>query len=693
LYQKGYNLKPFEPIPPARIAEIDRLLAEQDEAAQLAAMENAQRLAKEKADRDQYDRAVAAGDKSFAEKQYRIARTQYTTALTALPNEQYPKDQIAKIDELLAQEQMNKSLAQQKAEQDSLNRVKDKLFDLSMLAAKDHEQNNRNNEAIQKYNEAISIKPDQRPTIQKYINDIQAKLQLMAKQDIEYRRFIKQADDSYAASKLNEALTDYNNALKIKPEEEYPQKQIADIRQKIASIEQSYTEAIKNADNAYNAGDWATAKVGYSSALEIKPKEKYPADRLKDVTKKLQDALLAATNQAANDKAYNEAIAKAEKLFGEDQLVPAKMQFQVAQTLKPDEKLPPERIKAIDALLAQRKQDELAKSQRDIDERYRQALSVADNSFREKSYNSAISQYQKASQIKPLEQYPKDQIALIDKLINGALATEAPVKASPEAPKTTSRPLINTSESEAATAARAQSFKAVDNYDDAVKKADDSFGIKDYTVARFYYYRANELKPNEAYPVKQIEAIRKLIDSQLSSGDNAAYDQAIKMADNAFSGKNYTVAKFYYYKALGIKSWEQYPKDRINEILALTNSLLSEKEEREYKELIAKADEAFVNKDASIARFYYSKAASMKRNEEYPRIKLNDIRKMIEQDRVEEENQEYQRIISEGDNALKAANYSMARFNYNKALSIRPTEKYPKDQLKLIKEALDKKTN
>ena len=152
----------------------------------------------------------------------------------------------------------------------------------------------------------------------------------------------------------------------------------------------------------------------------------------------------------------------------------------------------------------------------------------------------------------------------------------------------------------------------------------------------------------------------------------------------------YCVAKFYYYKALEIKSWEKYPKDRINEILALTHSLLSEKEEKEYKGLIAKADEAFYNKDVSIARFYYNRAISMKKDEQYPRIKMKDIQKLIEQSGRDEENVNYQNLIGLADQAMQLENFSMARFNYNKALSMRPDEKYPKDQLKRIKESLEK---
>jgi hypothetical protein len=82
----------------------------------------------------------------------------------------------------------------------------------------------------------------------------------------------------------------------------------------------------------------------------------------------------------------------------------------------------------------------------------------------------------------------------------------------------------------------------------------------------------------------------------------------------------------------------------------------------------------------------------MKKDEEYPRIKLKDIQKLIEQDQLDQQKVEYEKILEQGDQAMKNENYSIARFNYNKALSMKPDEKYPKDQLKLIKETLEKQS-
>ncbi len=694
-YQKAFNVKPNEPLPLMRITEIDRLLAEQAQAAQLAAMEEAQRLAKAKADKEQYDRSVAAGDKAFAEKQYMVARTHYTNALIGLPNEQYPKDQIAKIDELIAQEKMARSLAAQQAQRDSIQKAKDEAFNAAMAAAAAFDKNKQYPEAIAKYEDAIKVKTEEKPAVQKLIRDIEDKIQLLAKQDAEYKQIIKQADGHYEAAQLEDALTDYQSAATIKPNEEYPKNQIREIQSILKAREESYANAIRKGDDAFNTSNWQEAKTAYTEALSVKPKEIYPANRLKEVNQKIADANQAALVNASEEKAYKDAIDKGEKAFKDDQLTTAKMHFEVAKSLKPSERLPVDRIREIDNLIDQRNKERLAQAQRELDEKYRQAISVADNSFREKSYTIAKLQYKQALLIKPNEAYPKTQIDLCDKFLNEAPPVETYVAKIPEvqpaAPKTT--PVYNPVESAQATEARAQSFKTITDYDEAIKKADDSFGIKDYSGARFFYSKATDIRPKEVYPKNQLELIRKLIDSQLSGNDISGYEQAIAQADAAFGKQNYTIAKFYYYKALEIKSWEKYPKDRIDEILALTNSLLSEREEKDYRDAIAKADEAYFNKDIGIARFWYNRAISIKREENYPRIKLKDIQKLIEQDQQDQKNQEYLKLIEQADQALQLENFSIARFNYNRALVLKPEEKYPKDQLKRIKETLDKQDN
>ena len=694
-FMKARELKPSEPLPPIRIAELNTMIAQMEETARLAALEEAQRLAREKANREQYNKELAIADKAFAEKEYKAARTYYSNALSVLPNEKYPKDQISKIDELIAKQMEISMLGQQKAMRDSLMKVRDEAFNRAIASGKEMKQSKQYQVAIQRYNEAISIKPDERSNVQKMITALEDQLRAMDSQNKQFQVSIEKADQLFGASKLEEAIAEYRNASGIKPMEEYPKKQIIDIQNIIKQRNAAYDLAIENGDNAFNKSDLQSSKAAYTEALLVKPNEAYPEKRLREIDQKIIDEKLAGINSSTENAAYNEAVAKAEKALADNELTTAKMHFNVAHSLKPAETNPPQRIIEIDALIEQRNKERLAQAQRDIDEKYRQSISVADNAFREKTYVIARLRYQEAQLIKPDETYPKNQIALIDKLLNEAKPVETyafdlpEIQTAPPVSANVSKP----EESAQATEARAQSYRTVDNYDEAIRKADDSFGIKDYTVARFYYYKAIEIKPKEEYPVNQIELIRKLVDSELSSIDRSGYDKAIAQADEAFSKQDYTIAKFYYYKALEIKSWEKYPKDRIAEILALTNSLLSEREEKEYRDMIAKADEAYFTKDIAIARFYYNKAIAMKADENYPRIKLKDIQKLIDQDSRDQKNVEYNKVIEIADQALQAENFSIARFNYNRALGMKPDEKYPKDQLRRIKEALDKQNN
>jgi len=648
-------------------------------------------IAKEKADKEKYNQAIKAADKAFGAKQYTDARTGYIDALAVSPDENYPKNQITKIDALIAQEEQAKMLSMQKAQQDSLLKAKDKLYNNAIAEAKNHDQNQRYEQAILKYNDAIGIKPDQRPSVQKLITEIEKKMQLAAQREADYKKSIQVADGYFNDSKLAEAVTEYKNALKIKPEETYPQSQISEIQNQLNAQELKYKDALTNADKAFNASEWINAKTSYTEALSVKPNESYPAKRLKEVNQKIEESNLAAQSKAAQEKAYQETIAQAESLVKEDQLNAAKLKFKEAQSIKPEENLPAQRIKEIDAMLEQRNKERLANQQRDIDEKYGQAITLADNSYQQKSYSVAKLQYQQASLIKPEEAYPKAQMALMDKLINEAKAAEKYVSqvTIPETNKKEIKPEIKPQPVEETVETSAPTYENTSNYSDVLGKADKLFSIKDYSVARFYYYKASDIKPAEEYPKQQIEAIRKLIDSQISSADLTAYDSFITQADNAFAAKNYPIARFYYYKALNVKSWEKYPKDRITEIAALTHSLLSEKEEQAYQSYISKADEAFANKDMAISRFYYNKALSIKKDEEYPKIKLKDIQKQLAESESATASEQFNKFVEMADAAMQSKNYTLARFNYNKALTLRPNEKYPKDQLKKLKELME----
>ena len=88
-------------------------------------------------------------------------------------------------------------------------------------------------------------------------------------------------------------------------------------------------------------------------------------------------------------------------------------------------------------------------------------IANADKYFNSKKYPEAKREYEKAQKIKPSEQYPRDKIAEIDKIITDKLKNDAAALA-----------LART------------------NYKDAVQKGDYFFNKIDYTSSERYYRKA-----------------------------------------------------------------------------------------------------------------------------------------------------------------------------------------------------------
>ncbi|MGQ9846663.1 MAG: hypothetical protein ACUVQP_04050, partial [Bacteroidales bacterium] len=90
--------------------------------------------------------------------------------------------------------------------------------------------------------------------------------------------------------KLVEAKSAYTEALKIKPEENYPKNKITEIENLIAQKEkkeqeinlkeQSYKDAITKADKAFLSKDYSSAIAYYQTALKQKPNESYPKQKI-----------------------------------------------------------------------------------------------------------------------------------------------------------------------------------------------------------------------------------------------------------------------------------------------------------------------------------------------------------------------------------------------------------------------------
>lgn len=639
-YNEASGIKPTEQYPKTKLSEIDKLLAD---------------AGKQKEIEEKYKAAIVKGDNGFNSKDYAGAKAGYTEASGIKPTEQYPKSKLAEIDKLLAEAGKQKELDEKYkaaiAKGDNAFNVKDYTT------------------AKTGYTEASGIKPSEQYPKTK-LTEIDKLLAEAGKQkEIEekYKAAIAKGDNAFNSKDYATAKSGYTDASGIKPAEQYPKTKLAEIEKllgdaaKQKEIDEKYKAAITKGDNAFNSKDYVTAKAGYTEATGVKPSEQYPKAKLAEIEKLLSDAAKQKELEAKQkelDEKYKTAIAKGDNGFGSKDYAGAKASYIEASSLKPSEQYPKTKISEIDKLLA-----EMSKAG-ELEKQYKDLIAKADNFFTQKNYVSAKSNYASASALKSSEKYPKDKISEIDKI----LADIEAQKSAQEKEK---------------------------QYQDAIAKADKSFGGKDYTSAKASYNEALGIKPSEQYPKSKLAEIDKLLaDAAGQKQLDEKYKAAIVKGDNAFSSKDYSSARSSYTEASGLKPSEQYPKTKLAEIAELLKNLSAQEMEKKYNDAISRGDKGFAGKDYTSAKSAYTEASALKPSEQYPKTKLAEIDKILKDiaaknSASEELNNNYLAAISRGDLAFKEYSFANAKVAYNEALTYKPEEKYPKDKLAEI-EKLEK---
>ena len=738
LYQKAASIKTKEQYPKDKIAEIKKILDEQK-----------QQQEAEKQKRDKYNAIIADADSKFSAKDYENAKAKYNEALGIFPDEKYPKDKIAEIEKLIAaqkqKEEQYKSLI---AEADS------------KFSSKDYEG------AKAKYTEALGIKPNEQypkdkiSEIEKLLSELAAEKQ----KEEQYKALIAEADSKFSSKDYEGAKAKYTEALGIKPNEQYPKDKISEIEKLLSELaaekqkEEQYKAIIAEADSKLSAKDYEGAKAKYTEALGIKPNEKYPKDKISEIEKLMSE--LAAEKQ--KEEQYKAIIAEADTKFSSKDYEGAKAKYTEALGIKPNEQYPKDKISEIEKLLS-----ELA-AEKQKEEQYKALIAEADSKLSAKDYEGAKSKYNAAIGVKPNEQYPKDKIAEIEKILAELAAKEASekqkeeqykaliaeadsklsakdyegakskynaalgVKPNEQYPKDKISEIekilaeLSAKEEEDKLAAEAERKKR-EYYNALIKKADDSFNKQDWDDAISNYQQASFMYPNEQYPKDKIAEIERL-KKELADKQNAAqqkeaqYKALIAEADSKFSSKDYQGAKSKYQEALGIKPNEQYPKNKIAEIEKLLAELAAQqnqpKEEpkekpkeiavtvdntdKQYQDLIASADNLFSNKEYIKAKSTYQKAQNLKPSEEYPADKIAEIDNILAKLQAEEQQKylaekakkdKYNKLLKEGQKQFILKNYQQAINAYESALAIYPDEKYPKGRIEEIKRLMEELAN
>ncbi len=690
-----------------------------------------------------YQAAVKAGDKAFSKNDWPGAKASYQAALALKPNEAWPKAQLVQIDKTIAeQDALNKKKAEdaKKAAEDAAKKKTEEELNAKFLAAikKGDEAFAKKDWPVAKagYTEALTYKTaeaypkNQLAAIEKAIADAaKADADAKAKADAEakYLAAIKKGDDAFAGKSWVVAKAGYTEATGLKPTEQYPKDRLAAIEKALADeaaaaknkadAAAKYLAAIKKGDDAFATKSWVNAKAGYTEALGLKPAEQYPKDKIAAIDKAIADEAAAKAKAEGDAKAkaeleakYLAAIKKGDDAFATKTWPAAKGGYNEALGIKANEQYPKDKIAAIDKAIADEaaakaKVEGDAKAKAELEAKYLAAIKKGDDAFATKTYVNARGAYSEALGIKPNEQYPKDKIAAIDKLLGDEAAAKAKAEGDAKAK----------AELEA-------------KYLTAIKKGDDAFAAKTWATARTGYNEALGIKPTEAYPKNQLAAIEKAVADEKANMDaaakakaeaelNAKYAAAIKKGDDAFAAKTWSTARTGYNEALGIKPAEAYPK---NQLAAIEKAIADEKANLDaagkakaeaelnakYAAAIKKGDDGFAAKTWQGAKSAYNEALGYKPTEKYPKDQIALIDKALAEEAALKAKSEgdakakaeieakYKAAIKKGDDAFNKKDWATSRTGYNDALGIKPEEQYPKDKLAAIEKAIaDEKAN
>jgi tetratricopeptide (TPR) repeat protein len=750
LYTEASKIKSNEQEPKDQIAKIQKLLADQkaqkdkfdqlvadgdnavssenydnaiskytealglfDDAEVKTKLENAKKLKADKANAEKeeaekkakFDALVSSADNLFQAKDFNKAKEKYLEAQNYFPEDNHVKQRLAEVDQKLAEQKAKEEEAKQKEEAYIAKMAEAKAaFD-----AKDY------NKAIELYTKASEIKTtaDEPKEMIKQINQI---LKDQAAKEEEFNKLVQEGDVAKQSELYDDAIDKYNKALDIKndadvkakkAEAEKLKQEKIDAENKANELEANYKSTIDVADKAYDNKNWEVALAKYNEALELKPGESHPTERIADINKKIADQKAKEAEAKAKQKKYDDLIAEADNLFSADKLNDAKEKYIQASKVFPSEDKPKDKISEINALLIQRE----AQAKKDAE--YTAAMEKANAFFADKKYQDALSEYNKALGVYPEKTEPQDQINKINTILANQKSAEqrekdyqAKMKEGNEffASNNLTNALsafneaLSLKEGDAAAQAKIDEVNAKikaeqdaaqlkKEIDELIKKGNTAFDTKDYQTAKVNYQKAIDLKNGDAVLEQKIKDIDALIaQSQNQAEQQAKFDAAIKEADNLYNANEFEKALAKYELAKSIMP-SQHADERIIDIKnKLADIKKQEALEKEYNDLITKAQGYESNEDWQNALETYKLAYNKKQTAEI-NAKIGEIQTKIDelnQNKSKEEN--YKAKIALADAKFIDGEWLQAIEYYNQAKSIDGSKSYPDEQITLAQQ-------
>ncbi|MDD2983347.1 MAG: hypothetical protein PHQ74_08160 [Crocinitomicaceae bacterium] len=592
---------------------------------------------------------------------------------------------------------------------------KEEKFNASMTAANALRTSGKLEEAIAEYKKAQGIDNTKTEPATK-IKEVETEISALAA-TLAANNSAKEKEEKFNASmtaasalrtsgKLEEAITEYKKAQGIDNTKTEPATKIKEVETEISALaaslaannsakekEEKFTASMTAANALRTSGKLEEAITEYKKAQGIDNTKTEPATKIKEIQTEIDSKLVNK-----DDLAYTELMSAAASLEENKKYQLALEKYTAAKLLKPSEKKPADKIKALEILI--REQD----AQALIEAKYAEALKKGNDAMGVEDYLAAIKHFNSANKIKPNEIEPVEKARkaeemsknktseddnLFEKMLLFAqqkmdekdfVKAEELIKRAADNRPSDPRPVLLQKELE-------KQIKNRKDYQAKMTDAKESFDKKDFENALQAYNDAKAILPSETKPDEGIAAVKREMSLlEKSTQEDEIYLTTIKKAEAAVADKNYKVAIEEYKKAEALKPADKTIGTKIVAIQKIMTemSLMANKqvEKLKFDGLVSQADNLFEQSKWKEAKAKYDEANGLMPNNSYVLEQLEKCTKNIA--KGQNDLVKYKQLIDDADKKFKQANYKGAKEAYQKALEIDNRDSYPHSQLAKI---------